>query len=270
MNRLTTFSLFFFYIPFFLFADGPVRTADIRAIALGGSGCLYSDNMNPALTADCRAKTISLQYYNQYGIRELGQVAVSFCWPWPTLNVGVQVSSFGWDAYRESRFAVLFGKQLGKRWSIGIAVSYEMLQTKVLEYTPAMLSSDIGVVYEPLEKVKVAFSLLDFPAVRLSASQESDLALPDYALRTGFSWQFLPEFLLTGEVVNDKQKVWAGNIGAEYRLFDACLIRAGIACKPFAPAMGIGYAFSRFTVDAAFVWHRVLGISSGISLKVEL
>lgn len=92
-------------------------------------------------------KVLHLEYFNRYGVKELGTVGIGFVYPNPLLSAGVDISSFGYDQYRETLFRLSVGKQLNGRWRIGIGFQYKMLQTELWEEVPKQLSTDVGILF---------------------------------------------------------------------------------------------------------------------------
>ena len=126
MKSISLFVLFWASIN--IHAVDNLRIPDIRSLGMGGSGV-----------------TQSVEYFNRYGVKELGTVGIGFVYPNPLLSAGVDISSFGYDQYRETLFRLSVGKQLNGRWRIGIGFQYKMVQTELLEEVPKQLSTDIGI-----------------------------------------------------------------------------------------------------------------------------
>lgn len=81
-----------------------LRISDIRSLGMGGNGVTQSVLFNPALVALYTDKVLHLEYFNRYGVKELGTVGIGFVYPNPLLSAGVDISSFGYDQYRETLF----------------------------------------------------------------------------------------------------------------------------------------------------------------------
>ena len=123
MKSISLFVLFWASIN--IHAVDNLRIPDIRSLGMGGNGVTQSVLFNPALVALNTDKVLHLEYFNRYGVKELGTVGIGFVYPNPSLSAGVDISSFGYDQYRETLFRLSVGKQLNGRWRIGIGFQYK-------------------------------------------------------------------------------------------------------------------------------------------------
>ena len=229
MKSINLFVLFFVSIN--IHAVDNLRIPDIRSLGMGGNGVTQSVLFNPALVALHTDKIIHLEYFNRYGVKELGTVGIGFVYPNPLLSVGVDISSFGYDQYRETLFRLSVGKRLNDRWRIGIGFQYKMLQTDLWEEVPKQLSTDVGILFAPVDKLLIGMLIMDFPSIAIHKH--------------------------TAEI-----KCFTG-----YSPFGNFRIRAGVQTTPLLPTLGIGYRLVGFTVDVATVYHPVLGVSTGLGLS---
>ena len=88
-----------------------------------------------------------------------------------------------------------------------------------------------------------------------------------YLTQISFQWEIINNLLIVGSAGTDSERIWIGNIGLEYTLFDAFFLRAGMRTDPLSPSLGVGYLFSVFAIDAATIYHPVLGMSVGVGLS---
>ena len=124
-----------------------LRLPDVRSVGMGGNVATQSILFNSALIVDKEKKSIHLEYFNRYMLKELGTMSGSFYYPNQLLSVGVDISVFGFDKYREMMVRVLGGKRLGDQWALGLGVHYSFLQTDLLENTRSRLSTDFGITF---------------------------------------------------------------------------------------------------------------------------
>ena len=87
-------------------------------MGMGGNVATQSILFNPALIVDKDKKSIHLEYFNRYMLKELGTMSGSFYYPNQLLSAGVDISVFGFDKYREMMVRVLGGKRLGDQWDV--------------------------------------------------------------------------------------------------------------------------------------------------------
>lgn len=245
-----------------------VRTTDMRCMGMGIKGVTESVYFNPASLGWKEKKECSLAYYNRFMMKGMGTTSFSFLYPNHALNVGIAFSTFGDKLYRDSQFFFSASKRWTSRWSAGINIAYRYLKIEGLEGTPAFLSADFGLSYQPVEKVMVGVSLVNLP--RMSVGNQPFQYFTGYSLHAGCSWKIVPSVKLIMEVENNYETVLQGSMGLQYVPSFFIVLRAGMNTKPLQPYAGIGCRLnSMFTVDAAASYHTVLGVSAGVGLKAN-
>ena len=234
-----------------------LRLPDVRSVGMGGNVATQSILFNSALIVDKEKKSIHLEYFNRYMLKELGTMSGSFYYPNQLLSAGVDISVFGFDKYREMMVRVLGGKRLGDQWALGLGVHYSFLQTDLLENTRSRLSTDIGITFSSIDKLLIGMLIMNLPSVSIG----------DKDIEISFQWEIINSLLITGSVGTENENLVVGNFGLEYTAFDSFFIRAGIQTAPLLPSLGIGYNFSCFTIDVASIYHPILGMSTGLGLS---
>ncbi|MBP7486493.1 MAG: hypothetical protein KA789_03555 [Parabacteroides sp.] len=262
-------TLLFLFIFVFITASDYTRISNTRSLGMGGAGVTHSFSFNPALTALSTNKQIGVDIYNRFSVNGLNTMQTSFCYPNPLLSGGIHLASFGNDLYRENLFIIAVAKQVSEKVTLGISTNCRFLQSDLLETAPIRLAVDAGVVIKPVDKLLIGISLLDFPSVNLSVTDKQLEQTPVYNLRAGFNWEFVPLCLLTAELVSSAEKSVAVNMGVEYSPYTSFQLRAGLQGNPFMPACGIGYEFSKFTLQMAAQFHPLLGTSTGLGIQAH-
>ena len=74
MKSISLFVLFWASIN--IHAVDNLRIPDIRSLGMGGNGVTQSVLFNPALVALYTDKVLHLEYFNRYGVKELGTVGI--------------------------------------------------------------------------------------------------------------------------------------------------------------------------------------------------
>ncbi len=244
-----------------------LRLPDVRSVGMGGNMATQSILFNPALIVDKEKKSIYLEYFNRYMLKELGTMSGSFYYPNQLLSAGVDISVFGFDKYREMMVRVLGGKRLGDQWALGLGVHYSFLQTDLLENIRSRLSTDLGITFSPIDKLLIGMLIMNLPSVSIG---DKDIEIEDfnyYLIQISFQWEIINSLLITGSAGTENENLVVGNLGLEYTAFDSFFIRAGIQTAPLLPSLGIGYNFSCFTIDVASIYHPILGMSTGLGLS---
>ena len=256
--------LLFCFVPYSVWSVDNLRQMDIRSLAIGGGGATESSLFNPSLVTLSTKKSIHISYVNQYALKELSTIRASFIYPNEQLPMAVDICSFGYDAYRESMIRWSVGKQLNDRWRIGVSIQYSFLQTELVENIPKVLSTDIGALYSPVDKLLIGMLIMNFPSVKLSSYTSEINNFISYSVLLSFQWRVINSLLIVGTTESNREDVLSGSIGIEYAPFNHFHIRVGIKANPVLPTFGIGYRFSRFTLDLTAIYHPMLGLSTGL------
>lgn len=259
------FLLWSVYIP--LPAVENLRLPDIRAVGMGMNGVTESVWYNPSLIALSTHKSVYIQYFNLYGLKELNTIGGGVQYPNAFLPLAVNISSFGYDEYRENRVRISVGKRLNEQWSLGISIQYNWLQTVLTEKAVSVVAADLGIGYRLVENVFIGMLIKDLPSVKIRHSSFDYKDNKDFLAQIGFQWHVVNSLLIVGSAGGSDERKIFGSAGIEYTAWKAFHLRAGIQTDPLLPSFGIGYVFRRFSLDIAGIYHRVLGVHTGIGLS---
>jgi hypothetical protein len=234
---------------------------------MGGNEAITSALFNPSLIAWYAKNGIGMNYFDRYGLKELGAFNGCLYLPGRKLSFGVDVSTFGYEAYRESQFRFLLARRLNGQWALGVGFQYAFLQTELLEEPVGQLSTDIGLTFAPVDNLLIGLLVMNLPSARLGDESVDVKDFKTYLIQTGIRWEVINKVFIVCTVETNNEQAVTGSAGMEYQPFEDFAIRTGIKGNPFLPSLGMGYCFSPFAVDAAIVYHPVLGVSSGIGLQ---
>lgn len=244
-----------------------LRQPSLPALGMGNSGVVLSSSLNPALLPLSTGKSIDLSYLNRYLVKELGTLSLGFDYAGKRMSTGLRITSFGYDEYRETLFRLALGKQLGNHWSLGIGIQYAMVHSVLWEHTPSRLSTDVGVIYKPVDKLWIGLSITDLPSVLIN-QQNVDLdSFKSYSVQLGFRYEVINHTLITVYTGMREQHRLTGGLGLEYEVLNCFYLRGGLQVAPLLPTFGFGCLWRSFQIDAATVYHPVLGVSLAAGLR---
>ena len=244
-----------------------LRIPDLRTLSIGGGGVTELPLFNPALLAVLSQHKLYANYYNRYSVSELATVSGGIYFVNDFLPAGFEITSFGYDEYRESLFRFSMGKRIAKKWTIGIAAQYMLLQSLLFEENSGRISTDLGITYQPVENVLTALSINHLPSIKVGEKTVDNEHIAPYSVRAGFKWQVINTVLITGSLEHSEEETVSGSFGMEYQPFDNFRIRAGLRSSPLKPSLGVGYDISGICFDAGLLYHPVLGVSMGIGFS---
>ena len=268
--KRTTVLIFLFallYLP--ARATDNLRIPDLRTLSIGGSGVTEISLFNPAILGIKSQSKLYASYYNRYSVSELATVSGGFYYANDIIPAGIDITSFGYDEYRESFFRFSMGKQIAHQWAVGIAIQYVMLQSELFEENSGRISADVGLTYQPVENVLTGLSILHLPSVKVGDKSVENSHIAPYSIQLGFNWEVTNTMLITGSISNCKEHPVTGSFGMEYMPFGDFKIRAGIKSSPLMPSFGVGYHIAGIEIDTGMIYHSVLGVSMGIGLSLS-
>ena len=248
-------------------ATDNLRIPDLRTLSIGGNGVTEVPLFNPAILGIKSQSKLYAGYYNRYSISELATVNGGFYYVNDIIPTGIDITSFGYDEYRESLFRLSMGKQIARQWSVGIAIQYALLQSELFEENSGVVSADIGLTYRPVENVLTGLSILHFPSAKIGDKNIDNSHIAPYSIQLGFNWEITNTMLIIGSISNCKEDPVCGSFGMEYMPLDDFKIRAGIKSSPLMPSLGVGYRIAGIDIDTGMIYHSVLGISIGLGLS---
>jgi hypothetical protein len=267
MKRIIILFFFGWVVHLTVIAIDNLRIPDLRTLSIGGGGVTETPLFNPALLAVQKRNKLYVNYYNRYSVSELATVSGGFYYSNDILPTGIEITSFGYDEYRESLFRLSVGKQIAHKWLLGVAVQYSLLQSALFEENSGRISTDIGIAYRPVENVLAGLSVLHLPSVKTGDKNVDNKHIAPYSVQLGFNWNIMNMVLITGSLENSEEENVTGSFGMEYVPFEDFKIRTGIRTAPLRPSFGVGYCISGINADVGVVYHSVLGVSMGVGLS---
>ncbi|MDR3250902.1 MAG: hypothetical protein LBT42_04465 [Tannerella sp.] len=267
MRRIVTVIFIGWFIYLSAEAIDNLRISDLRTLGVGGGGVVETPLFNPALLATQNQNKLYINYYNRYSVSELATVSGGFYYMNDIVPTGFEITSFGYDQYRESLFRLSMGKQIAELWTVGVAVQYSLLQSELFEESSSRVSADIGITFRPVENLLTGLSVLHVPSVQIGDKNIENKHIAPYSIQFGFNWKIVNTMLITGSVENSEEEPVSGSFGLEYSIFDDFKIRSGIRTSPLRPSLGVGYSIAGIDADVGVVFHSTLGASMGIGLS---
>lgn len=247
-----------------------LRVASARALATGGNVATQSILFNPSLLAFNNEKVIHLQYANRYAMKELSSISVACYLPHPTLSWGIDVCSFGYDEYRESMFRLSLAKRLNRKWSLGIGLQYGLLQSVLSESNESCIAVDVGLTHRPIDRLLIGVLITNLPSIHLTKGAIGNEVFMSYSVQAGFQYTLLEGLYLMGNGSTMREQAFVGSVGLRYEIKEGFSVAAGIQGAPLQPSGGVTYRYKNFAVDAAVLYHTVLGVSTALGLSYRL
>jgi hypothetical protein len=240
-----------------------------RSAALGGAlvaarGDLGAGLSNPAGLSGLHGIQLAAEAVpSVFGIEGLSRsgLAAGFCLT--DVSMAVQVSTLGFQAYREAEAAVAFAIPLGEASAAGFRIRCDVLTIRGYgsTFVPAI---DAGCRIGISDAFGIAFLLTNASATCIGAAGES---LP-MTLSLGCMW--VPDgagvslhIACSREMLSPPE--WRA--GAEYEAVPALTLRFGLGSDPALVCAGLGLRIAPFTIDYAATHHGQLGLTHTITVS---
>ncbi|MDR1436777.1 MAG: hypothetical protein LBI65_01530 [Candidatus Symbiothrix sp.] len=264
MKTVALFNIkFIFFCIFFSFsrsvqASGELVSTDARSFALGNLHALSREALNPAYLSFHTKKQLSASALNRFEMKELNTVYLQGKYPNRFLDTGFTFSHYGYEDYRIIQTQAGLAKKILPELSIGINLTYYRKSSFWEENAQNRLASDIGIYYRINPKFELAF---------LADNVLHTFPEECWNIYGGMSYKVSEACSLLAETTCGAIHPFDFSLGIEYEPAEELKVRAGTQVLLKAPSFGVAYLWNKWTIDAGFSLHPVLGTSSIIGLN---
>ncbi|MEZ4928095.1 MAG: hypothetical protein R3A50_17555 [Saprospiraceae bacterium] len=160
------------------------------------------------------------------------------------------------ELYREQRFELSYGRQLGEKFYLGGTA--QLMHSSANEYgSNTAAGFSIGILAHALPEVWIGAKIQN------PLQQQIGDYLAPTILRIGATWQPSDLFLISLETEKDLERPIQMKMGVEYRPYQMFAIRLGTRAGNVARmTFGLGLRLNNGTsIDVGSEWHPVLGIT---------
>ncbi len=201
----------------------------------------------------------------QFGLNELKTVALASAVPTDFGTLGIGVSQFGFELYKETQVSLGFGKKIDSGVSAGLTANVGRISITDYGATQS-LTLDVGLLAQLHEQVSLGFSYKNFLGAEVGTRRER---LPQ-VFSLGAQYTPVKNFLLTTELEKDIRYPAIIKAGAEQTFFDMLSIRAGVSNNPDKFSAGLALRYTLFEFAYAGYSHPQLGWTHQIDLTFRL
>ena len=243
-----------------------------RSVGMATSSVALSDVWsavnNQAALAYIEQPAVALYYENRLNVRELALQSGAFVVPVGGTVIGANYRYFGYSKYNEFKFGLAIGKRLGERFAAGVQMNYFQTYFAGDYNSINALCGEIGVMYEPVEKLKIGAHLFNVTQTRQKLTLNGRLPT---IMRLGLGYAANEKATITVETEKDLRMNAVIKAGLEYNPIGDLFLRCGMSNGNLHQyTFGVGYGWKYFTVDIAFSHHKFLGFSPHIALIANL
>lgn len=227
---------------------------------------------NPALI-DQQNRMIGFFSIRYYGLSELEDHTAMFSRPLKFSISGNDISaglaagihSYGFELYRETQLRTGWSARF-QNFRFGFTAKYTHLRIRNYGSKGALLF-DAGLAAGLTENIMAGIRVTNIFRGG-EGSDEQTLYPAETAI--GISWQVIPEFLLSMDLIKDDLYPVSLRSGVEFEMIPGVFLRGGWTSSPFTWSAGAGFRISRVITGVVVQNHDILGLSPGIDCFIIL
>jgi hypothetical protein len=245
---------------------------DACTFSLSGSGTalsnIYSVNNNQAGLANFRKAAFAINYNNRYFIPELAGQSILASIPLGKGTFGTSIDHFGSKFLNENKLSVSYGLRLFNWLNAGMEMNYHQLRIETPGEKSETISGNIGLQAITKDHFIIGIQLENPTKSQYVNSGNNTLYS---SFKAGISYSVPASFLITSQLDWDDFEKIAVIAGTEYWLIKNLSIRFGMRLVENPSfSFGTGMIYNRIAVDFGFQQHPVLGLSSAVSIIIQL
>ena len=239
----------------------PFPGADARAIGLGYAytavqgqwGCVF---FNPAGIAGGTRPEMGVYAERRFGLRELTYAAAGGIYPLGAQQaIGLELRSFGFDAFRQSQIGLAYAITLLDRLTLGVKGKYSSLS--IPGYGGAgVLLADVGLSLRLTDELQLGVSAYN---VNRGAMQTAlgGVEVAPTVLLAGMAYRPTEELLLVAEVSKEETSPANFRGGLEYQVGKLISVRVGAGSEPLLLSGGLGLSWEGLRIDVAYSYTEI-------------
>ena len=266
-------SLFLFGLTGEIRSQNPLgaASAGMGMTGISGSDSGWAVFNNPALMST-NENSVSFYSMRYAGFVELTDMAAAFTLHTSYGTFGAGAHRYGFELFSENRF-LLGWKYDIERLHVGAVLTYHHIHQGGGYGSAGALGVDFGLMAEIATVLQfgVRATNINQPAYGSSGNGNGNGAPGEYLpreLAAGLTYSASEALKISAELVKDVKFPLSFRSGVQIGLVQALHLRGGFTTRPGTWSTGLGYAFSRFSVNIAMQQHEVLGLSPGMDLSV--
>ncbi|MEM6767443.1 MAG: hypothetical protein AAF655_21060 [Bacteroidota bacterium] len=271
MRRSICIGLFLFLISAIYASNDPIPRAGARALSLGNAyvgvrSDYWSLYYNPASIATISGLGMGAYVEQRFLLEELNYGSAGVVIPiFERQAVGLEASSFGFSAYRESRAALSYGISFLNNFSIGAKVNYATLDISEQGSTEAIYV-DVGVNTALSDELSLGFAAYNVNQAQIETATGFKEDIPT-VFSAGLAFTPNEKVLLVADLQKDIDHPISFRGGIEYAFASVLMARVGVSNEPLTASGGVGVNHNGLNLDFAVSYQKELGYTPHVSLS---
>lgn len=263
MRTNFTFGLLFFSILLFG-QNSPNMYQSAKSLGMGAADLtfegVYGLLGNPAGISSTQNIEVIGNTYQPY-FTEINQLNFGLTAPFLSGGIGINLSQFGIEAFKNQSISLSYGKKLLDNLNIGLRFGY--YHSRIEKYkNQSEINFSLGLQTQLGKDLKIAASL--FRPTKLTSDENETI---NTVLKIGGSYFPSSKINLVAELEKDLDYPLRFNGGLEYQFSKTVASRIGVRTAPAVYSFGICIKINNnIIIDSAIAYHIILGYSPGFSI----
>lgn len=241
----------------------------VRQISLGYTVNLTNPDpfllfFNPSTLYFTEDWSVASAYCQPYGMKELNLSSVGFTKRYKKISLGLGLSQFGFDLYREQKMGLGLAVPITSSLRIGLTFRYQQIKIKNYGETGAF-TLDAGWVFDVSVQTKITGSIQNVARTTIGQDQQS---LPQI-LQMGIQFQPIARLFTFADLYKDISFEPEGRFGVELKIIESLFLRFGFTRNPSRFTGGFGLDMFGLQIDYGFSHHQVLGYTQAVGLMIS-
>lgn len=232
---------------------------------VSSSNDLFTLFNNPAGLAYLNLREVGFFYSPApFDIRELSNAYAAYCEPTSIGSFGAGVSIYGYELYKETKFAFGYGKKISNNFFAGLTAVYQ--NTSIKNYgSKGILIFNLGAIARLNDQIGLGFVIENIS--RSTLANESN-QIPT-VLWIGTDLKLFPEISFSAAIKKEIGFNPSLRIGTEYLLINFLKLRVGVSNEPNTYSGGFGILYDFLQADYTVSSHPDLNLTHQFGLIIR-
>jgi len=233
----------------------------VRYIGIGTYSETFADVFsfvnNQAALSVVREATAGVYSESRFLLKELSLYQAAAALPVHKGGIGISATYTGFKNFSESQFGLAYGRALGEKASLGIAMNYNMVRVPGYGNAGAVICQ-LGCIFHVTEKLHAGWHVYNPLGGKFGKSSNEKIA----AIYTmGFGYEISDQFFVTAEVAKEENQRVNISPAIHYAFLKQFFVRAGMMSSTANSFFGFGISWKIFRADLVLTWHPQLGFT---------
>jgi hypothetical protein len=242
-----------------------------KQIALSHADISASDDVfsifnNPAGMSLINYRQIGFFYSPApYGVKELSYAYAAYSEPFSFGSLSGGFSIYGYELYKETNFAIGFGRMIAPNFYLGLTAAYRNISIKNYG-SKGVLFINAGTIFKLTNQIGLGISLENITRSKIS-NDSNDIPTVFWF---GLDLNLVKDFIFYTAIKKELNYNPSLRLGVEYSILDFLKLRIGAGSDPNNYSSGIGILYQFLQADYSISSHADLGVTHQFGLIIFL